>query len=182
MGVINVTPDSFSDGGCFSDPGAAVDHGLHLVADGADLLDIGGESTRPYSQPVALDEELRRVVPVVQRLTQETDRPISIDTSKAEVARAALDAGAEIINDVTGLQGDPAMIPLAAATGAGLCVMHMQGTPQTMQDHPVYRDVVEDIYEYLVQRRDACLNAGIEHGRICIDPGIGFGKTTEHNL
>ena len=182
MGIVNVTPDSFSDGGRFFDPAAAVDRCLQLIADGADLLDIGGESTRPYSRPVSPDEETRRVFPVIEQLAQQTDTPISIDTSKAEVARIALEAGAEIINDVTGLEGDPAMMSLAASTGAGVCVMHMQGTPQTMQDNPVYDDVLKNVFEYLSQRRDTLVAAGIEPARICLDPGIGFGKTTEHNL
>jgi dihydropteroate synthase len=182
MGIVNVTPDSFSDGGQLLDSGAAVAHALQLAADGADILDIGGESTRPYSAPVAADEELRRVLPVVESLAQQLKVPISIDTSKAIVARAAIDAGAEIINDVTGLQGDPEMVLLAAESGAGVCAMHMQGTPQTMQDNPVYGDVVAEVLEYLRQRRDALLSAGIAAERICLDPGIGFGKSHEHNL
>jgi dihydropteroate synthase len=182
MGIVNVTPDSFSDGGRFLDSSAAVAHALQLAADGADILDIGGESTRPYSEPVSADEELRRVMPVVEKLVRQVDIPISIDTSKAAVARTAIEAGAEIINDVTGLAGDPQMIPLAAATGAAVCAMHMQGTPQTMQDSPVYRDVVADVFAYLEQRRDALVAAGIAAERICLDPGIGFGKTHEHNL
>ena len=136
MGIVNVTPDSFSDGGQFFDADAAVAHGLQLAADGADLLDIGGESTRPYSEPVPAADELQRVLPVVERLARQVQIPISIDTSKAAVARAAIDAGAEIVNDVTGLAGDPAMVPLVVETGVGVCVMHMQGTPQTMQDKP----------------------------------------------
>ena len=182
MGVINVTPDSFSDGGLFLAAEEAVEQGRRLVAEGADLLDIGGESTRPYADVVATEEELRRVVPVVERLAREVGVPISIDTSKAAVARAALAEGAELINDVTGLAGDPAMIGVALDAGAGLCAMHMQGTPQTMQDDPRYGDVVEEIFLYLRQRRDALLAAGIERDRICLDPGIGFGKTHQHNL
>lgn len=182
MGIVNVTPDSFSDGGRFFDSAAAVAHGLQLVAEGADLLDIGGESTRPYSQPVAVDEELHRVVPVVEQLAREVAIPISIDTSKAAVARAAVEAGAEIINDVTGLAGDPAMVPLAAEAGVGVCAMHMQGTPQTMQDNPTYTDVVAEVRDYLCERRDALEAAGIASDRICLDPGIGFGKTREHNI
>jgi dihydropteroate synthase len=161
---------------------AALAHALQLAADGADILDIGGESTRPYSVPVSSDEELRRVLPVLERLARQVDVPISIDTSKAAVARAAIDAGAEIVNDVTGLEGDPEMVPLAVATGAGLCAMHMQGTPQTMQDNPTYGDVVAEVAEYLRGRRDALLAAGVAAERICLDPGIGFGKTHEHNL
>jgi dihydropteroate synthase len=182
MGIVNVTPDSFSDGGRYLDVGAAIEHGLQLVADGADLLDIGGESTRPYSAAVPADEELRRVLPVIQALVGQVKIPISIDTSKAIVARAAIEAGAEIINDVTGLTGDPAMVALAAETGVGVCAMHMQGTPQTMQDNPTYSDVVADVRDYLRERRDALEAAGIPRERICLDPGIGFGKTHEHNI
>jgi len=155
---------------------------MQLVADGADLLDIGGESTRPYATPVKAAEELRRVVPVLERLAAQTKVPISIDTSKAEVAREAIAAGAEIINDVSGLAGDPGMLGVAAEAQAGVCAMHMQGTPLTMQDSPTYTDVVTDILDYLRQRRDALLAAGIARERICLDPGIGFGKTHEHNI
>ncbi len=182
MGIINVTPDSFSDGGRFFDASAAVAHGLELVAQGADILDVGGESTRPYSQPVDAEEELRRVLPVVKALCGQSPVPISIDTSKAAVARAAIDAGAGIVNDVTALEGDPAMIPLAARTGVGVCAMHIQGTPQTMQDNPTYEDVAEEVFEHLRGRRDALLAAGIPQDRIALDPGIGFGKRTEHVL
>jgi dihydropteroate synthase len=182
MGIVNVTPDSFSDGGQFLDTDAAIAHALQLVADGADLIDIGGESTRPYPEPVGADEELRRVLPVVERLTGEAAVPISIDTSKAAVARAAVDAGAEIINDVTGLAGDPEMVRAALETGAGVCVMHMQGTPQTMQDNPTYGDVVAEVRDYLRERREALESAGFVRERICLDPGIGFGKTHEHNI
>ena len=182
MGIVNVTPDSFSDGGRFFDPEDAVEHGLRLVEEGADLLDIGGESTRPGSAPVELQEELRRVMPVLGELRQKTGCPISIDTTKAIVARHALNAGAEIINDVTGLESDPAMLPLAAEAGAGVCVMHAQGTPRTMQERPTYVDVVAEVLEYLRRRRDALLAAGIPRDRIAVDPGIGFGKTAGHNL
>ncbi|TWT74543.1 Dihydropteroate synthase [Posidoniimonas polymericola] len=182
MGIVNVTPDSFSDGGRFVEIDAAVDHALRLVDEGAAILDIGGESTRPYSDPVEAVEELRRVLPVVERLAAQTATPLSIDTSKASVARAAIDAGAEIINDVTGLEGDPDMLGLAVSSGAGVCAMHMRGTPQTMQDHPVYDDVVGEILEYLRLRRDRLRDAGVEHAKVCLDPGIGFGKTHEHNL
>jgi dihydropteroate synthase len=182
MGIVNVTPDSFSDGGMFLDAGAAVDHALRLVADGADLLDVGGESTRPYSQRVSADEELRRVIPVIEKLAKAATVPLSIDTSKAEVAREALAAGCEIINDVTGLSGDPAMVELARDAKVGVCVMHMRGTPQTMQDDPSYTDVVAEVHDYLRERRDALVSAGIEPERICLDPGIGFGKTHQHNL
>ena len=183
MGIVNVTPDSFSDGGQFFDRHAAVVHAQRLAAEGADILDVGGESTRPYSAPVSEAEELARVVPVISQIRQHLPGAIlSIDTSKAAVAKAALDMGAEIINDVTGLAGDPSMIELARSSGAGVCAMHMQGKPQTMQDNPFYDDVVEDIYMYLCQRRDALLAAGIERERICLDPGVGFGKTHQHNL
>ena len=182
MGIINVTPDSFSDGGDFFDHSRAVDHGLELAEQGADIIDVGGESTRPYSETVAPAEELRRVVPVVQSLCEQTSVPISVDTSKAGVAREAVDAGAEIINDVTGLEGDSEMLAVALQTGAAVCAMHMQGTPQSMQDDPTYDDVVEDIFEYLRQRRDKLTAAGVDPERICLDPGIGFGKTHQHNL
>ncbi|MBM3953762.1 MAG: dihydropteroate synthase [Planctomycetes bacterium] len=182
MGIVNVTPDSFSDGGRHADAGAAVDHGLRLVAEGADILDVGGESTRPFSAPVDAAEELRRTATVVDRLVREAGVPVSIDTSKAAVARRALDLGAEIINDVTGLEGDPGMLPLAVETGAGVCAMHMQGTPQTMQILPRYDDVVAEIHAWLVARRTALLTVGIDRERICLDPGIGFGKTHAHNV
>jgi dihydropteroate synthase len=154
---------------------------LKLVDDGADLLDIGGESTRPYATPVDADEELRRVLPVIEVVCQSTKTPVSIDTSKPQVAAAAIAAGAEIINDITGLT-DPGMIDMARDTAAGVCVMHMQGTPQTMQDHPTYGDVVEEIFDYLQERKTALIAAGIVASRICLDPGVGFGKTHEHNL
>lgn len=182
MGIVNVTPDSISDGGRFVEPGAAIEHGMRLVAEGADLVDVGGESTRPDSVPVDGAEEIRRVLPVVDALVRLAKVPVSIDTSKSEVAREALDAGAEIINDVTGLARDPVMLPLARERGAAVCAMHMQGTPQTMQRDPTYVDVVEDVFEYLRLRRDAMISAGIAPQRIALDPGIGFGKTTAHNL
>ncbi len=182
MGIVNVTPDSFSDGGQFLEPQLAVHHALELANAGADILDIGGESTRPHAVPVADDDELRRVVPVVRAVCRQTHVPVSIDTSKAAVARAALDEGAQIINDVTGLEGDPKMLPLAVRSNAAVCAMHMQGTPATMQDHPAYGDVVEEVRDYLARRRDVLLQAGVEKARICLDPGIGFGKTHEHNL
>jgi len=181
MGILNVTPDSFSDGGRHLEPGVAVEAALRMAADGADIIDVGGESTRPYSVPVDAREETARVLPVIERLADQLSIPISIDTSKAAVARAAIDAGAEIINDVTGLTVDGEMPPLAARTGVGVCVMHMRGTPQTMQDEPRYDDVVAEIETYLVGRRNACLEAGIRRDRICLDPGIGFGKTHSHN-
>jgi dihydropteroate synthase len=182
MGIVNVTPDSFSDGGRHAAVEAAVAHGTALVDQGADILDVGGESTRPFSEPVPLDEELRRVTEVVRQLAARAGVPVSIDTSKAAVAARAIDLGAEIINDVTGLEGDPDMLRVAVASGAGVCAMHMQGTPQTMQVAPRYADVVGEIHGYLAQRRDALLAAGVPLERICLDPGIGFGKTHEHNV
>jgi dihydropteroate synthase len=182
MGIVNVTPDSFSDGGCWLDPSQAVEHGLELIDSGADILDIGGESTRPYSEPVTADEQIRRVVPVLKEFARQAPTvPLSIDTSSARVAAVAVDAGARIINDVTGLAGDPEMIGLAARTGVAVCAMHMQGTPQTMQVAPHYDDCVAEIRDYLWQRKGRLLDAGIEREKICLDPGIGFGKTHEHN-
>ena len=182
MGILNVTPDSFSDGGKHTSPERAIEVALQMEADGADIIDIGGESTRPYSDPVSADEESERVLPVLQRLRDRLSIPVSIDTSKATVAAEAVKAGAEIINDVTGLEGDPGMMEVARDAGVGICVMHMQGTPQTMQDDPAYSNVVEEILAYLIARRDRCEEAGIDRQRICLDPGIGFGKTHEHNL
>jgi dihydropteroate synthase len=182
MGIVNVTPDSFSDGGEYFTIQKAVDHALRLEDAGADILDIGGESTRPYSEPVAEDEELQRVAPVLERLADRLSAAISIDTSKVGVARAAIELGAEIINDVTGLTGDPQMCQLASEMQVGVCAMHMQGTPQTMQDAPCYHDVIDDIYSYLLHRKQALLAAGIAVERICLDPGIGFGKSHAHNL
>jgi dihydropteroate synthase len=182
MGIVNVTPDSFSDGGQFDNAAAAVDHALQLADDGAAILDIGGESTRPYAEEVSTQEELGRVLPVIERLAKQTTVPISIDTSSAAVARAAIDAGAEIINDVTGLTGDSEMLEVAVSTNVGVCAMHMQGTPQTMQDDPQYADVVAEIHEYLQGRLDQLIEHGIEQSRICLDPGIGFGKSHQHNL
>ncbi|NOY30463.1 MAG: dihydropteroate synthase [Planctomycetes bacterium] len=182
MGIVNVTPDSFSDGGHFLDSKAAIAQGLRLAAEGADVLDIGGESTRPYADSVGTDEELNRILPVVEALAGRVDIPLSIDTSKQAVARAALAVGAEIINDVTGLESDPKMLPLAAEMDAGICAMHMQGTPQTMQDAPTYEDIVKEICAYLQARRDALIASGIAAERICLDPGIGFGKTHQHNI
>jgi dihydropteroate synthase len=182
MGIVNVTPDSFSDGGQYLDTVAAVEHCLRLEDDGAAILDIGGESTRPYSLPVPADEELRRVVGVLERLQGRVSAALSIDTSKSAVAAAALDLGVQIVNDVTGLTGDPDMLPLVVQRRAAVCAMHMQGTPQTMQDAPVYDHCVADIYGYLEQRQQCLLAAGVEQTRICLDPGIGFGKTHQHNL
>jgi dihydropteroate synthase len=182
MGIVNVTPDSFSDGGRHAGVEAAVAHGLRLVAEGADILDIGGESTRPFSTAVAAEEEWLRVGEVVRRLAAEAGVPVSIDTAKATVAARAVEAGAEIINDVTGLEGDAEMLGVAVQSAAGVCAMHMQGTPQTMQIDPRYAAVVAEIHAYLAQRRDTLVAAGISLSRICLDPGIGFGKTHAHNL
>ena len=182
MGIVNVTPDSFSDGGRFLSTASAIAHARQLVADGADLLDIGGESTRPYSTPVSADEELKRVVPVIEALCRDRTVPVSIDTSKAAVAEAALAAGAEIVNDVTGLTGDDAMLSVVKPHRPGVCVMHMRGTPQTMQDAPKYQNVTTEIRAYLIDRLDALLAAGIESDQICLDPGLGFGKTHQHNV
>ena len=182
MGILNVTPDSFSDGGKNHVPETPAENALQMQSDGADIIDIGGESTRPYSDPVAINEEIDRVMPVIEGLASELTIPISIDTTCAKVAQLALNAGAEILNDVTGLEGDPEMINIARDSDAGLCVMHMRGNPQNMQDNPFYEDVVSEILDYLIARRDFCLSAGINLNRICLDPGIGFGKSHEHNL
>ena len=181
MGIINATPDSFSDGGSFLDPQAALAHGLQMVAEGAEILDIGGESTRPGAQSVEADEEIRRVLPIIQALRRESHVLLSIDTSKASVARAALDAGADIINDVTGLRGDPDMPALAAASKAGIVIMHMQGQPRTMQVAPTYDDVVHEVGNFFRQALARSVACGIDPMRIALDPGIGFGKTPEHN-
>ena len=181
MGIINATPDSFSDGGSFLDPQAALAHGLQMVAEGAEILDIGGESTRPGAQSVEADEEIRRVLPIIQALRRESQVLLSIDTSKAAVARAALDAGADIINDVTGLRGDSEMPALAASSKAGIVIMHMQGEPRTMQVAPTYDDVIEEVGEFFRQSLARSVACGIDPMRIALDPGIGFGKTPEHN-
>jgi dihydropteroate synthase len=182
MGIVNVTPDSFSDGGRLASPDAAVAHGVELVRQGADLLDIGGESTRPGAAPVAADEERARVLPVIRGLARQVQVPLSVDTSKAAVARPCLQAGAHIINDVTALTGDPAMADVAREARAGVILMHMQGTPATMQDAPRYGDVVADVARYLQARLHESAARGIAADRIVVDPGIGFGKTLEHNL
>lgn len=182
MGIVNVTPDSFSDGGRYLDAGVAVAHGLDLAAAGADMLDVGGESTRPGALPVGAEEEIRRVVPVIRRLAAEAGVPVSVDTMKAEVAAAAVEAGATVINDVSAGRADPAMLPLVAAAGTGYVAMHMLGTPATMQDDPRYDDVVAEVGEFLEQRLEAATQAGIPLEDLMADPGIGFGKTTAHNL
>jgi dihydropteroate synthase len=181
MGVLNVTPDSFSDGGVHSDLAAAVAHGERLAQEGAAILDVGGESTRPGAPPVPADEEIRRVVPVIERLAARVRVPISVDTSKPEVMRAAVDAGAQMVNDVRALRA-PGALEAAAASGAAVCLMHMQGEPVTMQADPRYDDVVAEVREFLAQRVAACRKAGIPRERLCLDPGIGFGKRPEHNL
>lgn len=182
MGVLNVTPDSFSDGGRCGSLDATVEHGLRMTEEGADVVDVGGESTRPGSDPVSVAEELARVIPVITALRLQTSVPISIDSSKSEVAERALDAGASIINDVTACTGDPRMIELAARTRAGLVLMHMRGTPRTMQASPGYQDVVREVREYLAARVLAAREAGCDTETIMIDPGIGFGKTLQDNL
>ncbi len=181
MGIVNVTPDSFSDGGRFLEPDDAVAHGIELAHAGADVLDVGGESTRPGAAPVPADEELRRVVPVIERLAAVTDVPISVDTTKASVARAALAAGASIVNDVSA-GFDPDTLPVTADAGAGCVLMHMQGEPRTMQADPRYDDVVAEVGDFLAERLDAAVAAGVAPGALAADPGIGFGKTVDHNL
>ena len=182
MGIVNVTPDSFSDGGRFFDANAAIAHALAMVQEGAAILDIGGESTRPGSAAVTPQVELDRVIPVITILAKSTNALLSIDTSKSEVARVCIDSGAHIINDVTGLTGDPRMADVTRDTGAGLVVMHMQGTPATMQIAPHYDDVVQDLFQYFSERLQSLTAHGIAREAIAIDPGIGFGKTREHNI
>jgi dihydropteroate synthase len=184
MGIVNVTPDSFSDGGLFLDSEAAIEHGRELVAQGAEILDVGGESTRPGAEAVSAEEELSRVAPVVEALARGDGRgaAVSIDTSKAAVAEAALDAGAEIVNDVTALRADPELGGLCADRDCGLVLMHMLGNPRTMQRNPTYEDVVDDVKAFLAARVEAAIGAGVAQERIWVDPGIGFGKALEHNL
>jgi dihydropteroate synthase len=181
MGVLNVTPDSFSDGGRFLEHEDAVTEGLRMAEEGADIIDVGGESTRPGSDEVPVEEEIERTTPVVKRLAAELDMPISIDTRKAEVARAALDAGAVVVNDVSAGR-HPEMFDVVRGSDAGLVLMHMLGDPKTMQEDPRYDDVVREVREYLAERLDAAVAAGIDRERLCLDPGLGFGKTYEHNL
>lgn len=181
MGIVNVTPDSFSDGGRFFDPESAVDHGMKLIEEGADLLDIGGESTRPGANPVEVQEELSRVIPVIEELSRRTTTPISIDTMKSTVAKAAIKAGAAIVNDVSGFR-DPEMIGVCRKSDVAMILMHMLGTPITMQVNPVYTDVVKDTVSYFEQRLSELVGFGIDRNRITIDPGIGFGKTLEHTI
>jgi dihydropteroate synthase len=182
MGIVNVTPDSFSDGGEFLDAERAIAHGRELAAEGADLLDIGGESTRPGAEAVTAEEELARVGPVVEALARDGGPPVSIDTSKLAVAEAALAAGAELVNDVTAFRSEPELAGLCAERGCEVVLMHMLADPRTMQANPTYDDVVDDIKAFLAERIDFALSAGVEEERIWIDPGVGFGKTVEHNL
>jgi dihydropteroate synthase len=183
MGIVNVTPDSFSDGGMLPDAEAAVAHGLRLAAEGADILDVGGESTRPGADPVPAGEELERVLPVIEGLREAAPERValSVDTRRPDVAKAALEAGASIVNDVTAA-ADPAMFDVVAASGAGLVLMHMLGEPRTMQDDPRYDDVVVDVRDFLAARLGAAVAAGVARDRLCVDPGIGFGKNLDHNL
>ena len=182
MGVLNVTPDSFSDGGKFLDVEAAVAHGARMAEEGAQIIDVGGESTRPGAEPVSAEQELRRVIPVIEKLRAKIDIFISIDTSKAEIAERALEAGAAIVNDVTGGRGDPQMLPLIAKRKAAVIIMHMQGTPQTMQIEPRYADVVAEVADFFRQQYALALEYGIDPMGMAFDPGIGFGKTLQHNV
>lgn len=181
MGILNVTPDSFSDGGRHAGLEAALDHARMMIAAGADIIDVGGESTRPGSLPVSVTGEIARTIPVIRALRGEWDGLISIDTMKSRVAGAALEAGADIVNDVSGLRADPDMPGLCAAAGCGVVVMHMRGVPRTMQRAPHYRDVVAEVRDFFIERLDALAAAGIAPGALCVDPGIGFGKDTSHN-
>lgn len=181
MGVLNVTPDSFSDGGAYATADAAVRRGLRMAEEGAGIIDVGGESTRPGAEPVPAAQEIARVVPVIERLSGRLSVPLSVDTSKPEVMSAAVAAGAQLINDVRALRTEGAL-EAAAASGAAVCLMHMQGEPSTMQADPRYRDVVADVRDFLAARLEACVAAGLSSDRICLDPGIGFGKRPEHNL
>jgi dihydropteroate synthase len=181
MGIVNVTPDSFSDGGKFAATNLAIEHALKLVEEGADILDIGGESTRPNATPVSLQEELDRVIPVIEALSRQINIPLSIDTYKPKVMQAAIAAGASIINDVRALQ-EAGALEIAVKSGAGVCLMHMQGTPQTMQLNPHYNDVVNDVKSFLKARLQSSIHAGCRASHIVLDPGFGFGKTREHNI
>ncbi len=182
MGILNVTPDSFSDGNLFYEKDKAVSHVLTMIEDGADIIDIGGESTRPFSEPVSLEEELKRVVPVIEEISKKVDIPISIDTYKAEVAKRAIKAGASIINDISALRFDPEMVKVVADNDVYVVLMHMKGTPQDMQVDPYYDNVVLEIFEFFKERVDFAISSGIERDKVIIDPGIGFGKRLEDNL
>lgn len=181
MGIVNVTPDSFSDGGKYKSTDEAVEHALALIEEGADILDIGGESTRPGATPVSLQEELQRVIPVIERLAKDANVPLSIDTYKPEVMQAAIEAGVHMVNDVRALQ-EPGALEIVASSKAGVCLMHMQGTPQTMQLDPQYEDAVAEVGAFLKERMETAMKAGIAAERIVLDPGFGFGKRTVHNL
>lgn len=181
-GVLNVTPDSFYDGGLFFTPSDALRQAERMISEGADILDIGGESSRPGAAPVPLKEELRRVIPVIETLSQQVDTLISIDTYKAEVARQALQAGAHIVNDISAMRADPAMRQVVAEAGAYVILMHMQGEPKTMQNNPTYSNVTREVLDHLLQQADQAMEAGVPRHKIWLDPGIGFGKTLEHNL
>lgn len=182
MGVVNITPDSFSDGGRFLEKNQAVDHGLRLLEEGADILDLGGESTRPGSQATPPDVEAERVLPVIEQILSHGDAVISIDTNRASVAKAAMEAGASIINDITALRGDPQMALTAAQTGAGLVLMHMKGVPRSMQENPQYDDVAAEVADFLAGQAEYAIESGVEAEKIVLDPGIGFGKNQGHNL
>ena len=182
MGILNVTPDSFSDGGDFSAPDVAVNRALEMVAEGADIIDIGGESTRPGAAPISAIEEIKRTVPIIEKIRGQSDIPISIDTMKAKVALQALDAGANIINDVSAFENDDQMVEVAAKTRAGVVLMHMKGMPPTMQNDPTYKNVTAEVRTYLKGRLEYAAERGVARNQMVIDPGIGFGKTTEHNL
>jgi len=182
MGILNVTPDSFSDGGRYLDPKTAVEQGLRMSADGADIIDIGGESTRPGAKKISLDEELQRVLPVIEQLASKLKLPVSIDTYKSRVAKAALEAGASIVNDISGLNFDPEMARTVSAYKAGLVLMHIKGTPENMQADPKYDDLLAEVGTYLKASIKTAAEAGVKHETMAIDPGIGFGKTVEHNL
>jgi dihydropteroate synthase len=182
MGILNVTPDSFSDGGKFLDPAAAVDRGLGIAEEGADIIDVGGESTRPTAEDVSAEEEIRRVVPVIEALAKKTRVPISVDTRKSAVAKRAIDAGAQIINDISALHHDPAMLGVAARAGTPVILMHMRGAPATMQQNTRYENLLGEIEDYLLDAVNDCLKAGLGYDQIVLDPGIGFAKTAEQNL
>ena len=182
MGILNVTPDSFSDGGKYLEKNNAINHALAMIDNGADIIDVGGESTRPFSDPVSLDEEISRVIPVIEGIRKESDVCISIDTTKSEVATAALDSGASLINDVSAMEVDPLMIDVALKFDCPIIIMHMKGTPKSMQDNPQYESLISDIKDYLQERVDFIVSKGINSKKIVIDPGIGFGKTVENNF
>jgi len=182
MGILNVTPDSFSDGGRYLEREKAIEHGLSMARDGADIIDVGGESTRPYSKKISVDEEMERVIPVIEALSRELNIPICIDTYKSEIAKKAIQAGASMINDISAFRIDPDLIPVVQESGVPVILMHMKGTPDSMQDNPTYDDLMGEILDFLKNAVDRALNGGINEDMIIIDPGIGFGKTFDHNL